>query len=98
MIKITSRDPDTDEKPQENSHPIWDSLSHDIDMANWLAGDQEVEEVYCVQPTPKKIVCIIKFKNGTLVTIDWEKGINYGYDQRGNKKIFFLKNLIIFNK
>lgn len=85
IIKITSRDPASTEEPnpnEEKTHAIWDSLIHDFDMANWLAGGQKVSEVYCVQPNPNAIIAIVKFENGTIATIDWAKGINYGYDQR----------------
>ena len=85
IIKIISRDPASSEEPNPNEeriHPIWNSMIHDFDMANWLAGGQKVEEVYTSQPNPNTIVAIVKFENGTIATIDWAKGINYGYDQR----------------
>ena len=81
-------------------------MIHDFDMARFLAGD-EVEEVYAqgsvlVDPEIGKAgdvdtaVVTLKFKSGTIATIDNSRRAVYGYDQRvevfGSKGVAFNGN------
>ena len=81
LIKTVSRDPlikqavESSIEPTQQVHPIWNSLIHDFDMAVWLAGVEEVEEVTAFQTQKHCIVVVIKFANGVLAVIDWAKGI-----------------------
>ena len=94
IIKITSRDP----SPPPVSYVkvsgglFFDMCIHDIDMARFQAGGDEVEEVYAmgdVQITPEikgididTAVLNIKFKSGIMAIIDNCRQAVYGYDQR----------------
>jgi len=94
IIKISSRDP---EPPpiayvKVSGGIFYDMMIHDFDMARFLAGD-EVEEVYAagavlVDPAIGEAgdvdtaVVTLKFKGGTIATIDNSRRAVYGYDQR----------------
>lgn len=94
LIRISSRDPE----PPAISYVkvsggiFYDMMIHDFDMARFLAGD-EVEEVYAqgavlVDPAIGQAgdvdtaVVTLKFKSGTIATIDNSRKAVYGYDQR----------------
>ena len=94
IIKISSRDPE----PPPISYVkvsggiFYDMMIHDFDMARFLAGD-EVEEVFAagavlVDPAIGEAgdvdtaVVTLKFKGGTIATIDNSRRAVYGYDQR----------------
>ena len=107
-INVTSRDP---EPPPASYVAVsggifYDMMIHDFDMARFLAGD-EVEEVYAqgsvlVDPEIGKAgdvdtaVVTLKFKSGTIATIDNSRRAVYGYDQRvevfGSKGVAFNGN------
>ena len=89
-----------------NHRAVYDMMIHDFDMARFLAGD-EVEEVYAqgsvlVDPEIGKAgdvdtaVVTLKFKSGTIATIDNSRRAVYGYDQRvevfGSKGVAFNGN------
>lgn len=64
---------------------------HDFDVARWLVND-DLEEIYVhgscrVDPEIGKAgdidtsLCVMKFANGAVVTIDNCRKASYGYDQ-----------------
>ena len=94
IIRISSRDP---EPPpiayvKVSGGIFYDMMIHDFDMARFLAGS-EVEEVFAqgavlIDPEIGKAgdvdtaVVTLKFKSGTIATIDNSRKAVYGYDQR----------------
>ena len=108
IVIVSSRDP---EPPPASYVAVsggifYDMMIHDFDMARFLAGD-EVEEVYAqgsvlVDPEIGKAgdvdtaVVTLKFKSGTIATIDNSRRAVYGYDQRvevfGSKGVAFNGN------
>ena len=94
LIRISSRDPEPPsiDYVKVSGGIFYDMMIHDFDMARFLAGD-EVEEVYAqgsvlVDPEIGKAgdvdtaVVTLKFKSGTIATIDNSRRAVYGYDQR----------------
>jgi len=93
-LRITSRDPEPPpvDYVKKSGGLFLDMAIHDFDMARYLLQD-EVEEVYAVGGNfidPEigaagdidSAICTIKFKNGTLCTIDNSRKAVFGYDQR----------------
>ena len=94
ILRITSRDP---EPPQLSYVKIsggmfMDMTIHDWDMARFLVGD-EIEEIYAtgsalIDPRIGRVgdidtaVATLRFRGGTLGTIDNSRRAVYGYDQR----------------
>ena len=94
IIKVSSRDP---EPPpiayvKVSGGIFYDMMIHDFDMVRFLVGD-EVEEVFAagavlVDPAIGEAgdvdtaVVTLKFKGGTIATIDNSRRAVYGYDQR----------------
>ena len=94
LIRISSRDP---EPPpiayvKVSGGIFYDMMIHDFDMARFLAGD-EAEEVYAagavlVDPAIGEAgdvdtaAVTVKFRSGTIATIDNSRKAVYGYDQR----------------
>ena len=95
IIKITSRDP----SPPPISYVkvsgglYFDMCIHDLDMALYQMGGEEVEEVTAkgavlVDPEIGEAgdidtaVVILKFKSGAMAIIDNSRKAVYGYDQR----------------
>lgn len=108
LIRISSRDPEPPsiDYVKVSGGIFYDMMIHDFDMARFLAGD-EVEEVYAqgsvlVDPEIGKAgdvdtaVVTLKFKSGTIATIDNSRRAVYGYDQRvevfGSKGVAFNGN------
>ena len=108
LIRISSRDPEPPsiDYVKVSGGIFYDMMIHDFDMARFLAGD-EVEEVYAqgsvlVDPEIGKAgdvdtaVVTLKFKSGTIATIDNSRRAVYGYDQRvevfGSKVVAFNGN------
>lgn len=94
LINISSRDPEPPsiEYVKVSGGIFYDMMIHDFDMARFLAGD-EVEEVYAqgsvlVDPgigeagDVDTAVVTLKFKSGTIATINNSRRAVYGYDQR----------------
>lgn len=94
LLHIVSRDPAPPPLSYiKGSGGIFlDMTIHDFDMARFLIGD-EVEEVYTtagvrVDPEIGKAgdldtaLIVLRFKNGTIGTIDNSRRAVYGYDQR----------------
>lgn len=94
VLRITSRDPGPPpiEYIKVSGGIFLDMTIHDFDMARYLIGS-EVEEVFAaggVMVDPKigeagdidTAVITLRFKNGTIGTIDNSRKAIYGYDQR----------------
>ncbi|MBE6101745.1 MAG: inositol 2-dehydrogenase [Selenomonas ruminantium] len=94
LIRISSRDPEPPsiDYVKVSGGIFYDMMIHDFDMARFLAGD-EVEEVFAqgsvlVDPAIGEAgdvdtaVVTLKFKSGTIATIDNSRKAVYGYDQR----------------
>jgi myo-inositol 2-dehydrogenase/D-chiro-inositol 1-dehydrogenase len=93
LLHITNRDPDppSHEYAASSGGMFLDMSIHDFDMARFQIG--EVEEVYAignvlVAPYLKDLndvdidIITLKFKDGTLGSIDNSRKCAYGYDQR----------------
>ena len=94
ILRITSRDPKPpplDYVPSSGGMFL-DMTIHDFDMARFLIGD-EIETIYAeaavrIDPRIKEYddvdiaVITLRFKSGTLGTIDNSRRAPYGYDQR----------------
>ena len=112
IVIVSSRDPEPPPASYVavSGGIFYDMMIHDFDMARFLAGD-EVEEVYAqgsvlVDPEIGKAgdvdtavdtaVVTLKFKSGTIATIDNSRRAVYGYDQRvevfGSKGVAFNGN------
>ena len=94
LIRITSRDPAPPnyEYLKASGGIFVDMMIHDFDMARFLCND-EVVEIYAtgdvlIDPKIGEIgdidtaIVTLKFKGGTLGTIDNSRQSAYGYDQR----------------
>jgi myo-inositol 2-dehydrogenase/D-chiro-inositol 1-dehydrogenase len=94
IVNITSRDPDLPplEYVKSSGGIFADMTIHDFDMARYLVNS-DVTEVYAVgnvliDPKISEVgdfdtaVTVLKFKNGTICTIDNSRKAVYGYDQR----------------
>lgn len=94
FIHIVSRDPAPPplEYIKTSGGIFVDMTTHDFDMARFLIGS-EVEEVFAcgeamIDPSIAKAgdidtaLTVLKFKNGTIGTIDNCRKASYGYDQR----------------
>ncbi len=93
IIKITSRDPAPPplDYVKVSGGLFFDMTIHDWDMARYLANS-EVKEVYAtgqvlISDEIKGIdidtaVAILKYKDGSMCTIDNSRKAVYGYDQR----------------
>lgn len=94
ILRISSRDP----QPPPISYikvsggMFLDMTIHDFDMARYLMGD-EVDEIYAaagvlVDPAIGEVgdvdtaVIVLRFRNGSIGTIDNSRQAVYGYDQR----------------
>ncbi len=105
LIRITSRDPapPSYEYIKVSGGIFLDMMIHDFDMARFLCND-EIAEVYAtgnVLIDPKigelgdidTAIVTLKFKGGTLGTIDNSRKSPYGYDQR--IEVFGSKRCVI---
>lgn len=94
IIHITSRDPAPPpiEYIKVSGGIFFDMTIHDFDMARYLIGS-EVEEIFVagavrVDPNIGQVgdidtaVITLRFRNGTIGTIDNSRKAVYGYDQR----------------
>jgi myo-inositol 2-dehydrogenase/D-chiro-inositol 1-dehydrogenase len=94
LLHIVSRDaqPPSIEYVKSSGGIFFDMTIHDFDMARFLIGD-EVEEVYAtgaVRIDPEigaagdldTAVTLLRFRGGTIGTIDNSRKAVYGYDQR----------------
>ena len=94
LVHIVSRDPEppTPEYVKTSGGIFMDMTIHDFDMARYLIG-KEVVEIYAaggcrIDPEIGKagdldtILLMLKYEDGTLVTIDNSEKAAYGYDQR----------------
>ncbi|MCD6121938.1 MAG: inositol 2-dehydrogenase [Spirochaetales bacterium] len=94
ILKITSRDPAPPplEYVKVSGGIFLDMMIHDFDMARYLIGD-EVEEIYAsgnvlIDERIKEYgdidtaIVTLKFRNGTIGSIDNSRQAVYGYDQR----------------
>ena len=94
LIRISSRDPEPPPVAyvKVSGGIFYDMMIHDFDMARFLAGD-EAEEVYAagavlVDPAIGEAgdvdtaAVTVKFRSGTIATIDNSRKAVYGYDQR----------------
>jgi myo-inositol 2-dehydrogenase/D-chiro-inositol 1-dehydrogenase len=94
IVRITSRDPSPPqiEYVKVSGGIFLDMTIHDFDMARFISGE-EVDEVFVhganlVDPAIEKAgdidtaVVSMKYKNGSLCTIDNSRKAVYGYDQR----------------
>ncbi len=94
ILRITSRDPAPPplEYVKVSGGIFFDMTIHDFDMARYLIG-ADVEEIYAaggVLVDPRigeagdidTAVVTLRFKNGTIGTIDNSRKAVYGYDQR----------------
>ncbi len=94
ILRITSRDPAPPpiEYVKVSGGIFFDMTIHDFDMSRYLIGS-EVEEIYAaggVMVDPQigeagdidTAVVTLRFKNGTIGTIDNSRKAVYGYDQR----------------
>jgi len=108
ILRITSRDP---EPPpiayvKVSGGIFLDMTIHDFDMARFMIGD-EVEEIYAVggvmvDPEIGKAgdidtaVTILRYRGGTIGTIDNSRKAVYGYDQRvevfGSEGVIIVSN------
>jgi len=108
LLRISSRDP----QPPPISYikvsggMFLDMTIHDFDMARYLMGD-EVDEIYAaagvmVDPAIGEAgdvdtaVIVLRFRNGSIGTIDNSRQAVYGYDQRaevfGSKGVALVYN------
>ena len=94
LLHIVSRDPEppTPEYVKTSGGIFMDMTIHDFDMARYLIGS-EVDEIFAaggvrIDPEIGKagdldtVLLLLKFKDGTLGTIDNSEKAVYGYDQR----------------
>ena len=108
LLRITSRDP---EPPQLSYVKIsggifMDMTIHDWDMARFLVGD-EIEDIYAtgsalIDPRIGRVgdidtaVATLRFRGGTLGSIDNSRRAVYGYDQRvelmGSRGVVVVSN------
>ena len=71
---------------------LTDMLVHDVDVMVWLFKAERPESIYVVTHThdpkmveigePDTIVVLVKYKSGTIVTLDSTRYAAYGYDMR----------------
>ncbi len=93
VLRITNRDPEPPslEYAKTSGGMFLDMSIHDFDMVRFQIG--EVEEIYAIgnvliAPYLKEIgdvdidIITLKFKNGTIGSIDNSRQCTYGYDQR----------------
>eukprot|EP01090_Pellita_catalonica_P012919 TRINITY_DN2944_c0_g1_i1.p1 TRINITY_DN2944_c0_g1~~TRINITY_DN2944_c0_g1_i1.p1 ORF type:complete len:729 (+),score=118.86 TRINITY_DN2944_c0_g1_i1:1465-3651(+) len=91
LLRIIARDPIHPSDPYKpvpsTQTVVYNSMSHDIDMARWLLGE-EPSQVYATRQSGQavdgvrdNIVALLKFPSGIVCTIEWTKGITYGYVQ-----------------
>jgi len=95
IVRITSRDPEppSPEFVKTSGGIFLDMTIHDFDMARYLMGRSEVDEVYvagAVLVDPRigeagdidTAVTTLQFANGAIATIDNCRKSSFGYDQR----------------
>jgi myo-inositol 2-dehydrogenase/D-chiro-inositol 1-dehydrogenase len=95
LVRVTSRDPEPPppEFVKTSGGIFLDMTIHDFDMARYLMGRSEVDEVYvagAVLVDPRigeagdidTAVTTLQFANGAIATIDNCRKSSFGYDQR----------------
>ncbi|MEM7385446.1 MAG: inositol 2-dehydrogenase [Verrucomicrobiota bacterium] len=95
LVRITSRDPSPPpiDYVKRSGGMFMDMTIHDFDMARYLMGGQEVEEVFAcganlIDPAIGEAgdidtaSILLRFADGATATIDNSRQAVYGYDQR----------------
>lgn len=93
-LHLVSRDPGPPPLAylKESGGIFLDQAIHDLDMARFLVGCDVVEVTAYGMALNKDIkslgdydhtLCVLKFENGVIATVDNSRSASYGYDQRG---------------